>query len=251
MINAILVDDEKNCCESLELQIKTYCPDVNVKGIYHTGADAIKAVIDKPLDVVFLDIQLTDMSGFDVLRQIENINFHVIFVTAFGDYAIKAIHFNALDYLLKPVDPEELQDAVRRINSIEKKHRQVFVPEMLDYFSEFGRKKEKEMRRIALATSDSFQFVNVADIIYCQSESNYTNFFLKDGTRVMISKTLKSVEDLLDKQIFHRIHQSYLINIDHVRKFVRNESVVVMDNKSILPVAQTRKEEFIKVFSRF
>jgi two-component system LytT family response regulator len=247
-MTAILIDDEAHCTRTLKWELEQQCPEVDVVGVCQSGEEGLKAIREMKPDLVFLDIEMPGMNGFDMLAQVSPINFQVIFCTAYDQYAIKAFKLSATDYLLKPVDSSELQAAVEKASrKTSAAVTQVQITELLSAMRHPGR----ELRRIALSTSDGMEFVDTDRIMYCESQSNYTNIVLEDGKKVLLSKTLKEVDELLVDFGFFRAHKSHLINLRHVTKYVRGEGgYVVMRDGTAITIARSRKEEFLGLFSK-
>jgi two-component system, LytTR family, response regulator len=246
-MRAILVDDEKNSLELLEWTIQKYAPEVEVVALCQGPMEAIEKIRALKPDLVFLDIEMPQLNGFDMLQRLGKYDFDVIFTTAYNQFGIKALKICALDYLLKPIDGAELKESVAKAASKKTSGNSLQLEMLMSYF-----KAEKpKSRRIALTASDHLVFVDTNDIIYCESDSNYTTFFLVKGEKVVISKTLKDVEEILNGEDFFRIHASYLINMKHVSKFTRGDGgYVVMSNNQHITVSRKRKDEFFEMFSR-
>ncbi len=244
MLNAILVDDEKSSLNSLRQKILQHCPQVNIVGVFDEPAQALEAIDEIEPDLVFLDIEMPVMNGFTLLQKLQYKNFELIFVTAYDHYAIKAIRFSALDYLVKPVEVSDLTTAVSR--AVEK--RNAALPNsQLDLLLENMLAKKRQFKRIAIPTAQGLQFIRVDDIIYLEASVNYTRFFLNGNLKHTVSKTLKEFEEMLPEEIFLRIHNSYIINKNCVEKYIRGEGgQVVLSNAVILEVSKRRKAEFLK-----
>lgn len=249
MIKAVLVDDEKNALEMMEWLLKTYCPQVKIQAMCSSAEAGIAAIHEHTPDVVFLDIEMPKMNGFDMLEQFENLFFDVVFCTAYDQFAIKAFRYSALNYLLKPVDPEDLKQTVQRIE--QKKNPP--VKEQFELLLQQMKMQSKSTpQRIALTTGDGLIFVPTADIIYCEAESNYTNVALIDGKKILVSKVLKDIDEALSGDDFYRVHSSYLININRIKKFVRGDGgYLIMDNDATVNISRSRKQEFMELFSKF
>jgi two-component system, LytTR family, response regulator len=244
MLTAIIIDDESNSRNALQQKIARYCPDVTVIATCENGEQGIENIETRRPDIVFLDVEMPRMNGFTMLQQLKNKNFEVIFITAYDHYAIKAIKFSALDYLLKPVEAEDLKAAVEKVTQKRKEREgNNRVELLLQNFLE-----EKTARqRIAIASMEGLQFVPTDDIIYLEANSNYTSFYLTGNRKIMAAKTLKDFEELLPASMFIRIHHSYLINKNGVEKYIKGEGgQVVMKNGVTLDVARRKKEEFMK-----
>jgi two-component system LytT family response regulator len=248
-MKAIIIDDVLSGREVLKKLVELNCPDVTVVNTLNsieTGLQAIRK--DKP-DLVFLDIQMPNASGFDLLNQLDKIDFEIIFVTAHDDYAIKAFKYSAVDYLLKPIKVTELIDAVNKARErIEKDHSGDHIKFMLDKVS--PSKKVFLNNKILLPTLGGYNIIDIFEIAYCQSESNYTRFHFVDGKNIVVSKTLKEFESILLENQFFRIHRSYIINLNCIAKYNKGKGgEVVMKDGAVLEVSRDKKEEFLKLFS--
>ena len=244
MITAILIDDDANLRSGLKSMLGIYAPEIDIIG----EADSVKTgvLILQALQpqVVFMDIQLGDGNGFDILEQLASKNgkstSHIVFVTAYEEFAIKAFRFSALDFLLKPIDPEELEKVIGKIKqAVAKKDNYAHIDLLLENI----RKKVDHFKRIALSTADGIHLFEISDIIRCESEDNYTKFYLKNNKPVLISKTLKEYEELLTEHGFERIHQSHLINLAYLKSYIKKDGgYVVMSDNSNLPISQRKKD---------
>ena len=242
MIRAIIVDDELKSRESLKRLIGDFCQNVIVEATCQNIEEAVAAIDRLAPDLVFLDIQLQRETGFDLLARYKDFEFEVIFTTAYSEYAIKAFKYSAIDYLLKPIDINELRQALtnaekRKSNSITAR-----VQQLLQNI----RSGNVENYKLALPTSDGLVFVKTNDILYCEASSNYTQFTLSQNRKFLVSRTLKEYDDLLSGQNFFRIHHSYLINLDAIMKYVRGDGgyVIMNDNRS-LDVSKRKKVAFL------
>ncbi len=244
MITALLIDDDKNLRDGMRELLSFYAPDIQIIGEAEDVETGV-AVIDKlKPQVVFLDIQLNDGTGFDILEQLAKKNgkttSHIVFITAHEEYAIKAFRFSALDFLLKPVDPDELEIVVGKIRGVLEKNDSYAH---IDLLLENIRKKVDNFKRIALTTADGIHLYEVSDIIRCEGEDNYTTFYIKNNKPIVISKTLKEYEDLLSEYGFERIHQKHLINLAYLKSYVKKEGgYIVMSDNTQLPISQRKKE---------
>lgn len=252
MIKAVLIDDDGNLREGMKAMLQLYAPEIEIAGeadSVKTGTELIEAT--KP-DIVFLDILMNDGSGFDILERLNQkfgkIFSHIIFITAHEKFAIKAFRFSALDFLLKPVDPEELQSVLRKIQNVIHQDRD---SKNIGLLLENIQKKSEGFKKIALSTSGGIHLFEIKDIIRCESEDNYTRFFIKNHKPVLISKTLKEYEELLKDQDFERIHQSHLINLNELRSYIKKDGgFVVMSDDSQLPVSQRKKERLQEMIGK-
>ncbi len=244
MIRALIVDDIKDARDNIRLDIETYCQDVEIIGEAEGVVSGAKAIRELKPEVVFLDIQMQDGTGFDLLDIIGNIDFKVIFTTASDEYAIKAFKFSAVDYLLKPIDPDEL------VASIEKLKSTTSLPkENLELLSE-GIKNHKTLTRLALNTLEKILIVEIKDIVRCESSVNYTTFYFTDKTRLMVTKTLKEYDDLLSPLGFIRVHQSHLINSNLVKEFVKSDGgYLMMKDGSSVPVSTRKRQAVVEALN--
>src|SRR6187200_2749263 len=241
MISCILIDDESHSLEMTEWLLKTYCPQVTISAMCKSAETGIEAIHKHRPDVIFLDIEMPHMNGFDMLEQFDKLFFDVVFTTAYDQFAIKAFKYSALNYLLKPVDPEDLKETIRR--SEEKKSAP--SKEQIELlFQNIRTAPKPAVQRIALTTGDGMIFVPTKDILYCQAESNYTSVVLVGGKKILVSKVLKDIDGALSGPDFFRIHNSYLINLNHIKKYVRGEGgYVVMDNDATISISRSRRQE--------
>ena len=248
MIKIIIIDDQEDSIEKLSFLIKKYCPMTTLAGVANTGKDGIALIQKEQPDLVFLDVEMDDMTGFEMLERLDTVDFKVIFTTSFDKYAIKAIRFSALDYLLKPVGKEDLMAAIERAHLEPQKLQNEQVKEL----AEIGKSKTTKLERIALTTSDGLVFKNINDIIRCESDRNYTTVHLLNKEKLIVSKTLKEIDDTLDGSGFFRVHHSHLINLNHISRFIRSDGgYVVMQNNDNISIARNKKEKFFELFSKF
>jgi len=241
MLKALIVDDEPKARENLQILLHDFVEGVAVVGLCENIAEATEAVRLHSPDVVFLDIQLQRETGFDLLTKLKEINFEVIFTTAYTEYAIKAFKFSAIDYLLKPIDIEELRKAVGRVEKRVSNNMTGRLTQLVQNLKQGS----NENYKIALPTLDGLVFVKISDILYCEASSNYTQIFTAEE-KYLVSKTLKEYDDLLSDHNFFRIHNSYLININSIKKYVKGEGgYVVLNNDTSLDVSKRKKEAFL------
>lgn len=244
MTTALLIDDDANLRAGMRQLLLRYAPNIKVIGEADSVQTGVETINQLNPEVLFLDIQLTDGTGFDLLEQLASkngkITSQVVFITAHEQYAIKAFRFSALDFLLKPVDPEELQKVISKINDVLSKSENYAH---IDLLLENIRKKVDNFKRIALSTADGIHLFEISDIIRCESEDNYTKFYIKNNKPILISKTLKEYEELLTEHGFERIHQSHLINLAYLKSYIKKDGgYVVMADNSNLPISQRKKE---------
>jgi len=245
LISAIIIDDEEKARKSLNNLLNEYCPQVEVAAMEGTVKNGLKAILKYNPDLLFLDIRMQGETSFDLLEQIENIDFDIIFITAYNEYAIKAFKFNAIDYLLKPVDIGELEEAVKKVEN----KSQHFSSDRLGNFIE-NLKSQSGFSKIALPTMEGLNFVQLEDVIRCESAENYTDFYLGNGNKILVSRTIKYFDDLLSENGFFRVHRSHLINLQHIQKYYKGEGgYCIMSDGSQVMVSRRKKEEFLNRFT--
>ncbi len=243
MISAVIVDDEPHCCEVLSLLLEKYCKEVNVLAICNSGTEALETIPLHQPSLVFLDVEMPGMSGFEMLEQIKPINFDLILTTSFDQYALKAIHFSAIDYLLKPIDRNELQTAVQKVTQRSPKQ----LTQQLELLLQKLHKPNGVLNKIALHTLEGLQMIPIDSIISCESSRNYTVLFLKNKQKIIVSRTLKEIEELLEDYHFARVHHSALVNLNEINKYVKGEGgYVVMSDNSTVDVSRSKKELLLK-----
>jgi two-component system LytT family response regulator len=244
MITALLIDDDQHLRQGMKSLLERHAPEIRIIGEAESVKTGITAIENWKPQVVFLDIHLTDGTGFDILEEVAKtngkLNSHIVFITAHEQYALKAFKFSALDYLLKPVDPEELKKSIVKIKEVLEKNTSF---DHIDLLLENIRKKVDHFKRIALSTADGIHLFEISDIIRCESQDNYTQFFIKNHKPLLISKTLKEYEELLMEHGFERIHQSHLINLSYLKSYIKTDGgYVIMGDNARLPIAQRKKE---------
>ena len=243
-LKAIIIDDEASSRQSLSKKIALHCADVEIIAECENGEQGMMAIEEKKPDIVFLDVEMPRMNGFTMLQHLSNRSFELIFTTAYDHYAIRAIKFSALDYLVKPIEVEDLKTA---IEMVKQKRKQSTTNERLETLLHNLMNEKNQANRIAIPSIEGLQFVEVNDIIYLEAESNYTVVYIKPSQKITVSKTLKDFEELLPPNIFIRIHHSWIINKNHVQKYLRGEGgQVIMSNGKTLDVARRKKDEFMK-----
>lgn len=249
MITAVLIDDDVNLREGMKGLLALYAPDIHIIGEADSVASGVSSVARLEPQVVFLDIQMNDGTGFDLLEKLSEIKgkvtSHVVFITAYEHYAIKAFKFSALDFLLKPVGPDELEKVIEKIRTVLEKDNDY---SHIDLLLENIRKKADNYKRIALSNSDGIHLLEINDIIRCESDDNYTKFFINNRKPILISKTLKEYEEMLTEHDFVRIHQSHLINLSYVKSYIKKENgFVLMSDDSQLPISQRKKDQLHEI----
>jgi two-component system LytT family response regulator len=246
-MTAIIVDDEKHCREVMEHLLHKHCSDVKLLANCASGALALTVLEKETPDILFLDIEMPGMNGFELLQKFQHPDFEIVFTTAYNEYAIKAIKHSALDYLLKPVDKDELIQTVQRA----KEHKTQKASQRVDSLLEMLNLK-KNNKRFAVPTLEGLIMVDSETILYCERDSAYCKIFFSNSTKPMvISKTLKEVEEVLQGADFCRIHHSYFINIKCVQRYIRGEGgEVVLNNGVHLPVSRTKKQDFLSLLEK-
>ena len=242
MIKAIIIDDEAHCIDTLNMLLKEYCPEVQVMEQCRSAKKGLEAIAQIKPQLVLLDIEMPFMNGFEMLEQFTHIPFAIIFTTSYDQYAIKAIRFSALDYLLKPIDPDELQHAVQKaIRKIK------FPPaSQIELLLEQLR-HPSAAKKIAIPTMEGLQMISIDSIISCSSDSNYSVLLLKSKKKIVVSRTLKEIEEMLTEHSFLRVHHSFLVNLDEVAKYVKGKGgYLVMSDDSIVDVSNSRKDALLK-----
>lgn len=246
MKKAIIVDDESNARESIVSLCKLTHSEIDIVGEaagVESGLEVIRSL--KP-DLVFLDIQLEDGTGFDILEKLEHIDFHIIFITAFNEYAIKAFKFAAIDYLLKPINPKEFKAAIDHFCNIRDK--EDIETKLLAYLSHI-KESVSEHKKIILKTAESIHLIKVYDIIRCEADKGYTEFFMRDNKKILVSKGLKEYDEMLGEFGFIRTHQSHLINLDYIASFEKTDGgYILMTDGSTVPVSSRKREYVFNIF---
>jgi two-component system LytT family response regulator len=243
ILKGIIIDDEPYCCDILAAMLESDCPELQIAGICDNGPDGLNAIKKHSPEIVFLDVEMPKMNGFEMLEQLPSVNFHLIFTTSYDQYALKAIRFSAIDYLLKPIDRDELKRAVQKV----KDRIQVPIPQQLEILLEKIRYPAKPINKIALPTLEGLHMVPVDDIISCESDDNYTNIQLKNGKKMLVTRTLKDMEEILEQHSFIRVHRFYIVNLNEIEKYVKGEGgYLVMSDGTSIDVARNRKEPLLK-----
>ncbi len=247
MIKAIIVDDELGARESLSKMLEKNCKQIEVVAKVDSMLSAFEAITNKEPDLVFLDIEMPNGNAFDLLEKFKNINFNIIFTTAYDHYAIKAIKFSAIDYILKPIDPEELVIAVKRFE--EQRGQKATLDKQFKTLLSNVR-PENKLKKVGIPDGDGLIFINLSDIIRCDSDGNYTFFILTSGKKIIASRTLGEYEQMFADDNFFRIHRSHLINLEHVKKYIKGEGgYVVMTDNSQVEVSRRNKTDFLEKLS--
>lgn len=248
-MKAILIDDEISNLENLRTLLEKHCPQIAILATAQNVNDAVDAIEKYSPNVVFLDIQIGDETGFDVLKLLPKRNFEVIFVTAYDQYGIQAVKFAALDYLLKPIDIEELINAV---NKAEQKLATPIQNLQLDFLLQQLKKPETNVSTIALQMQSEIRYVNLSEIIRCEADDSYTYFFLSDSEKILVSKSLKEYADLLRPNGFLRTHQSHLVNPKYVKSWLKEDGgILLLTSGEKIPISKPNKETVKQALQRF
>jgi len=244
MIRAILVDDEVHSLDALSILLSDFCPQVEVVAKCASPQMALEVIKSQNPDLLFLDIEMPGLNGFELLEKLGDISFKVVFTTSYDQYGIKAIKFSALDYLLKPIDPQELIAAVNKAQS----ERRSPTPAQYEYLLSQIQNREQQFHKLALPTSEGYALISVDQIVFCEANDNYTHFHLHNGKTTTACRTLKEVEEQLSEFPFLvRVHHSYLVNLNQIARYVRGEGgYLVMHDGTSINVSRSRKELLLK-----
>ncbi|MBL0136572.1 MAG: response regulator transcription factor [Chitinophagaceae bacterium] len=252
MLSTVIIDDEPNNITNLRALLENYCPEVEITGTAKNAEEGIALIKSISPELVFLDIQMPGKSGFDLLQSLPKPNFEIIFVTAYDKYGIQAVKFAALDYLLKPVNIEELKSAVSK--AVEKSFLKKKNQQLENLVSLLEQKQNKEEHRLALPTAKETRFVKTGDIVRCESSNNYTIFYFKDGEKLIVSKPIYEYEELLEPYGFQRCHQSHLVNKQFIKSWIKEDGgYLLLDNGHQIPVSRQKKDlikEWMKTIAR-
>jgi two-component system LytT family response regulator len=242
MLKAVIVDDEPKAIKSLIWELSNFRTEIEVIQSFSKPEEALKYLAKHTPDCLFLDVQMPTIGGFQFLEKLEQINFAVVITTAYDEYAIKALKHEAIDYLLKPIDSDDLRETLTKI----KKHneRTLNATKLENMLSNFNTKFDK--KRITINTDGKLLFLDVDDIIYVESDGNYSTLFLQGQKKIVVTKKLKEIDAILPEHYFFRIHNSYIINLNKIKAFIKNEGYVIMDSNDKIPVARQRKSDFLE-----
>jgi len=244
-MRAVIIDDEPKARKNIINIINLINTDIQIVGEGEDIKSGVKVISEMKPDIVFLDIQMPGGSGFQLLDKFPIINFKVIFITAFDNFAIKAFKYSAIDYLLKPIDPQEFKKAMEKLNSIiQKEDYSLKIKTLLNNIS------DDKNQKIVLKTSEGFHIIKIKDIIRCESDKGYTNFFLHDGKTILVSSIIKGYDEMLSEKGFLRTHQSHLINMDYIKSFIKSDGgYIVMQDGATVPVSKRRKEAILNMLN--
>ena len=240
-IRTVILDDELDSIKFLQLQLEKHCPQIEIIGTYTSPLKAVHDIQSLRPELLFLDIEMPVMNGFDLLETIGRNDFNVIFVTAYNHFAIKAFRFNALDYLVKPFDTKEL------IQAISKAEKQISPTQ--DQLTQVKKQLRGEpANKLAIPSNNGVSFIDFSEIIYVEASDNYSKLILTSGNNIIISRTLKDVQEVLEERHFLRVHRQYIINLNYLKQFNRNESILTMNNGVTIPIARNQKEKIMERF---
>lgn len=244
MINCILIDDELNALKILELKLKNNFPECNILAVFQNPEEALQQIESLQPDLVFLDIEMPEIDGFQLLQLLDYRNFDLIITTAYNQYAIQAFKANAIDYLLKPVDPDDLLQAIEKVKT--RLNNNTTTKNIENVLNNLLKKEMQENRKIPISVSNKIILVEPDEILYLKSDGSYTTIFLKDGKEYLASKNIKFFEDLLPEPIFLRIHKSYIVNIREIKEFLKHgNGEVVLSNDKIIPVSRRHRQDIL------
>ena len=247
-INSIIIDDEPNNIENIQSILQRLYPEINVVATATDAEYGIAAIDKLQPDLVFLDIQMPGRSGFDLLRAFSQINFEIIFITAYDHYGIQAIKFSALDYLLKPIDIEEFKSAIQKAkDKIASRQKNHSIENLLEYI----KRGQNEPPKMALPTLEEIRYVPVTEIVHCQASNNYTKFHLENGEQILVCKTLKEFAQLLQTHRFIRTHQSHLVNTSFVKSYLKEDGgTLLLKDQTKIPISRQNRETVKEALSR-
>ncbi len=245
-IKAIIIDDELSSLQNLQQKLTEFCSSVFVVATAQKPEDAILLINHHKPDVIFLDIEMPKMSGFRMLEELKEVDFEIIFTTAYNHYAVDAIRIAAFDYLLKPISIKDLQQAVERLNKL----RDNQTREKIDILKSSLEDKKTQNDKIAISTTEGLEFIPIKNILHIESNSNYSKIYFNDNRTLTVTKLLKDFEDMLVPYNFYRVHNSHLINLNYIQKYLRgNGGKVIMQDGTEIEVARRKKEEFLKMIA--
>ena len=246
IIRTLVIDDEDKLRKMLIDILNRFCNDVEVIGEAENVTKGVELIEQLKPDLVFLDINMPDGTGFDLLNQVIGIDFKVVFVTAYEEFAVKAIKFSALDYILKPIDFNEIILAIEKVRNV--MNQDIYNMKLESLLSN-NEPNNKDNKKIALNTSNKIYIVNVCDIVRCESDKNYTTFYLNNGKNLVVSRTIKEFDELLSDYDFFRTHKSHLVNIAHIKQYEKQDGgYIVLKDDTTVPVSQRKKDQLIKLF---
>lgn len=249
MLKAVIIDDEADAVNSIELIINEYCNNVIVVGKAYSASEGRDVILSKNPDIVFLDIEMPRGNGFDMLEMIPKRDFQVIFITAYNNWAIKAFKYNAIDYILKPIDIDDFIKAVERAEKNQSSDKSIDVDRYKELLSNIS---TKTLNKIAISTSEGIEYIEIEKIIRFEGDGSYSKVYIIDQTYILVSKNLKEFQELLENNNFFRTHNSHLINLSFVKKYIMKDGGhIEMKDNSIVPISRRKKEAFIDVMGKY
>ncbi|MBL7831937.1 MAG: response regulator transcription factor [Saprospiraceae bacterium] len=241
LISAILIDDEEHCLKTLSWNLNEFCPEIKILGTANNGKEGLNLINQLNPDLVFLDIEMPVMNGLEMLAKFDKINFKVIFTTAYNEYAIKAIKLNAIDYLLKPIDKDDLRTAISKLSAINSELTSRKIQNL-----KYNMSVSTDLQRITVGTFEGVQFFDLKEITFLEADSNYTMLHFFDGTKILSSRTLKEYEEILPQESFFRCHHSFIVNFRYIKKYIKGEGgEIELSNGLKIAVSRRKKQEFI------
>jgi two-component system LytT family response regulator len=247
MLRAVIIDDEPDAVQFIESIIGEYCKEVEVAGKAYSAREGVDIIRDTAPDLVFLDVQMPHGTGFDLLSSFPEKSFDVIFITAFNHYAIQAIKFSAVDYILKPINISELIEAVKKVQ--EKRHSNEY--QNLNYQALLDNIKAPRPSKLAIPTAEGIEYLSTGNIIRLEADRSYSWFYMTDGKKHLVSRNLKEYQELLTDMNFFRPHNSHLINLEHVHRFIRHEGgYIEMSDGSTVPISRGKRDLFLVQMAR-
>lgn len=242
-ISCVLIDDEQHAIETLEWELEKCDFPIKIMSTFQDPKEGRDFLNTTQPDLVFLDIEMPFLNGFELLNQLDSINFHIVFTTAYDKFALNAFKVSALDYLLKPVDRDDLNKVLEKVLEIKRKKDITSQIEIL------SQRLKGEFSKVALPTLKGLEFIEIENIVRCSAESNYTHIYLANGKKILISKTLKQVEEILKEGTFFRVHSSSLINLKMIKQYIKGDGgQVVLEDGSVVDVARSKKKDFLQIF---
>jgi two-component system, LytTR family, response regulator len=242
-MKAVIIDDESSCRKTLQVLLAKYCPEVTITGVYSNGQEALAPLQSNPPDLVFLDVEMPLMNGFDMLQKLPMINFSLVFTTSYDQYALKAFRFSAIDYLLKPIDKDALVLAVEKVQKFDRK----IEPSQLEMIQQNFYHPFVPLKKIALPTMEGLQMAQIEDILYAESDDNYSILYFKNKQKLLVTLSLKEIEETLEDHSFTRVHRCYLVNMNHIDKYQKGEGgYLVLSDGTSIDVSRTKKESLLK-----
>ncbi len=241
MIDAVLVDDEKYALQSLSWELTNFSDEISVIASFTDPFEALIYLKHNTPDCLFLDIEMPTMDGFQFIQKLENKNFPVVITTAYNQYAIKALKNEAIDYLLKPIDTDDLKDTIVKIKKFNRNH---FTAERFEQILKNFNTSDRE-KKITLSTDGKLIFLKSDQILYAASDGNYSTIFLEDGQKIVLTKKLKEVDSILPSNTFYRIHNSYIVNLSKIKEFLKTDGYVILHTNQKIPVSRQKKSDFL------